>query len=130
MPLLVRLRIELSADPAKQTKSERAFLMKTIDVDKYLADLEAKGRADGQREALVKTFLRVYRLRFGEPSSHVAATAEQMSDLATLESWIDLATTRPVEEVNKAVAKAKPARPVRRVKLAGTVSPRRASASR
>lgn len=50
LPILVRLRIEIPADAAKQTRSDQEFLMTTREVDKYLADIEKKGRQEGREK--------------------------------------------------------------------------------
>src|SRR6185503_7512061 len=42
LPILERLRLEIPADPAKQTTIDREFLMTTQEIDKYLEDLEQK----------------------------------------------------------------------------------------
>jgi len=54
LPILIRLRIEIPADPAKQTKSDREFLMTTQEVDKYLADIEERARTEGQKKGLAE----------------------------------------------------------------------------
>ncbi len=53
VPILVRLRFEIHADPAKQTKIDREFLMNAKEIDRYLEQVEEKGaerRAHGRAQ--------------------------------------------------------------------------------
>jgi hypothetical protein len=50
LPILVRLRLEIPADPAKQTTIDREFLMTTQEIDKYLEQLHKEGLQKGLQE--------------------------------------------------------------------------------
>jgi hypothetical protein len=138
LPILVRLRLEIPADPAKQTKIDREFLMTTKEIDKYLADLERRGhevgrqegRGEGLGEGLSKAVLVVYSARFGPPPAAVAAAVQRVSDQAELQRLLEIVGTRPAEDVIAALRKprAKPSAPTK-VRVRGA-SPRRPSVAR
>lgn len=133
-PILVDLRINIPADPAKQTKSEQEFLMATRDVNEFLEEVERKGHEKGREEGrgvgLAQALLVAYRARFGEPPAAVVAGIERVGDPTELEGLLQMVITRSAAEVAAAVRKprAKPAARAKRAPRAAT--PRRASAPR
>lgn len=126
LPILVRLRLEIPADPAKQTTTDREFLMTTKDVDKYLENLHQKGRGEGFSEAV----LVVYSARFGAPPAALVAAVERAGDQAELKHLLEIVTTLSAEEVATALRKPRPKPPARAKVSRRSASPRRASVAR
>jgi hypothetical protein len=138
LPILVRLRLEIPTDPAKQTKSDREFLMRTQDVDKFLEQLRQEGRKEGRQEGrqeardegFAQAVLAAYRIRFGAPPAGLVKAVEQARDQAALQRWLEIVTTRSADEVTEALRRPRPAQPARRAGARRSVSPRRTSAPR
>lgn len=145
LPILVRLRLEIPADPAKQTKSDREFLMTTQDVEKYLKKLHQdglakglekglakgrekgreEGREEGRGEGFAMAVLAAYRARFGAPPAALTAAVEQARSQAELERWLALVTTRPADEVTASLGRPRrKAHPARRSKDRRSTTPR------
>ena len=122
LPILVRLRRDIPADPAKQTTIDREFLMNTKDVDKYLADLEQK--------AFSQAVLVVYRARFGTPPAALVAAIERAEDHAEIQRLIEIVTTLSAEDVAAALRKPRTKQPARAKINRRSASPRRASVAR
>jgi Domain of unknown function (DUF4351) len=88
LPLLVRLRLEIPADPAEQTDDDQEFLMNTQDIveawrQEAVQEGERKGVQKGERTVL----LRLLRRRFGDA---VDAHVEQRIATASseqIDSW-------------------------------------------
>lgn len=146
LPIVVRLRLEIPADPAKQTKSDREFLMNTQDVDKYLQQLHNEGlekglkrglkkgrdegRKEGRDEGFAQAVLIAYRARFGAPPEDLVTAVQQARDHAELERWLEIVTTRSVDEVNAALPRMRAVQPARRTRSRQSAAPQRTSASR
>jgi len=126
LPILVHSRLEIPADPAKQTTTDREFLMNTKDVDKYLADLEQKGRDEGFSQAV----LAIYRIRFGAPPVALVTAVERAGDQAEIQRLIEIVTTLSAEDVAAALRKPRAKQPTRAKKSTRGASPRRASVTR
>lgn len=134
LPILVRLRLEIPADPAKQTTIDREFLMTTKEIDKYLEDLHQKGReegrGEGRGEGLSKAVLVVYSARFGTPPAALAAAVQRVSDQAKLQRLLEIVGTGSAEDMAAALRKPR-AKPPARAKVGRrSASPRRASVAR
>ena len=99
LPLLVRLRLEVPTDPAKQTTIDREFLMTTQEIDKYLEQLHEEGLQKGFAQAV----LAAYRARFGAPPAALVAAVERASDHAALQRWLEMVTTQSAEDVAAAL---------------------------
>jgi hypothetical protein len=126
LPILVRLRLEIPADPAQQTTTDREFLMTTQEVDKYLETLQQKGRDEGFAQAVISA----YRARLGAPPAALVSAVERASDHAELQRLLELVTTRSAEDVAAALRKPR-AKPAARAKVSRrSASPRRASVAR
>ncbi len=67
LPILVRLRLAIPADPAQQTTIDREFLMTTQEIDTYLAQMRAHERDEGRDEGFAQAVLAAYAARFGAP---------------------------------------------------------------
>ncbi len=126
LPILIRLRLEIPADPAKQTTIDREFLMTTKDVDKYLENLHQKGRGEGFSEAV----LVVYGARFGAPPAALVAAVERAGDQAELKHLLEIVTTLSAEDVAAALRKPRTKPPARAKVSRRSASPRRASVAR
>ena len=111
LPILVRLRLEVPADPAKQTAQDREFLMSTLNIEKYLGQIEReglekgleKGLRKGRDEGFAEAVLVAYRARFGAPPATLVAAVRAAKDQAALRRWLEMVTTRPLEEVTSAL---------------------------
>jgi len=126
LPILVRLRLEIPADPAKQTKSDREFLMTTEEIDKYLEELRKEGLDEGFAQAV----LAAYEVRFGAPPAALVAAIERARDRAALQRWLEIVTTRSAEDVARALRKPRSTPSARRKIDRRSAAPRRPSASR
>jgi len=130
LPILVRLRLEIPADPAKQTKSDREFLMSTQDVDKFLEQLRQEGRQEGRDEGFAQAVLAAYRARFGAPPAGLVVAVEYARNHAALQRWLEIVTTRSVDEITEALRRPRSAQPARRAGTRRSASPRRTSVPR
>jgi hypothetical protein len=126
LPILVRLRLEIPADPAQQTTIDREFLMTTQEIDKYLAQVRDEGRDEGFAQAV----LAAYEARFGAPPAGIVAAVSRASDHAELQRWLVLVITSSAAEVDAALGRS--GKGSRGAVATGPrrVSPRRAPASR
>jgi hypothetical protein len=130
LPILIRLRLDIPTDPAKQTTSDREFLMTTTEIDKYLEELEQKGEKKGRGEGLAEGVLLAYKARFGSPPAALVAAVEGAVDHATLQRWLVMVTTRSAEDVAAALRRPATTKRVPRATRRAGGSPRRAAASR
>ncbi len=136
LPLLVRLRLEVPADPAKQTEIDREILMTAKEIDKYLKRIEhveelcAKAAKEGREEGVANSLLVVYRTRFGAPPAAVVAAVEGERDPATLQRWLEIVATRSVEEAVAALRRPRKGPASRSTAKRRSASPRRAAPSR
>ena len=146
LPVLVRLRFEIPADPAKQTTIDREFLMTTKEVDKYLRDLQRKGlekgleeglekgrqegRQEGLDEGFSKAVLAVYRARLGAPTAALVAAVERAGDHAELQRLLEIVTTRSAEDVAAALRKPRAKAAARAKVSSSSAAPRRAAVAR
>jgi hypothetical protein len=126
LPILVRLRLDIPADPAKQTTIDREFMMNTKDVEKYLADLEQKGLDEGFSRAV----LAAYRVRLGAPPAALVAAVERAGDQTELQRLLEIVTTLSAEDVAAALRKPRAKQPARAKISRRSASPRRASVAR
>lgn len=130
LPILIQLRLEISADLAEQTTIDREFLMNTREVDEYLAALKQEGREEGLDEGFSKAVLAIYRARFGAPPVALVAAVERADDQAELQRLLEMVSTRSAEDIAAALRKprAKPAARAKSTRLGAT--PRRGAAAR
>jgi hypothetical protein len=126
LPILVRLRLGIPADPAKQTTIDREFLMTTKEIDKYLANLHQKGCDEGFSRAV----LAIYKARFGAPPAALVAAVERAGDEAELQRLLEIVGTRSAEDVAAALKNPRAKAPARAKVGRRSASPRRAAAAR
>ena len=135
LPILVRLRLEIPADPAKQTTIDREFLMTTKEIDKYLEQLRNEGLQKGHKEGLQKgrnegfaqAVLVAYRARFGAPPAALVAAVERASDHAALQRWLEMVTTQSAQDVAAALRRPTTTKRAPRTLNRRSASPRRAT---
>ena len=111
LPLLVRLRIEISTDPRRQTVKDKEFIMSTQDA---LALWEQRVREEVAESGLAAArsmLLRSYEHRFGPTPRAVRARVKATTDQELLVRWFDLLSTSSREEVDHVIGglKRKPA---------------------
>jgi hypothetical protein len=100
LPILLRLRLTVPSDPAKQTTDDQEFLMDTQDiVETWRREAIAEGREEGVARSLVE----VYQARFGAMPDELRAVVEDTDDEPTLITWLRLASTRSADEVAAAI---------------------------
>ncbi len=111
LPILANLRLEVPAEPSKQTESDREFMMTTEEYKKWLDGLAQEGAQKGAQKGVADSVLMVYRARFGAAPAALVAVVESAPDRAALERWLVLVSTGTEEEVAAALPKrrAKPA---------------------
>jgi hypothetical protein len=129
------LRLEVPADPAKQTKIDREFLMTTKEIDKYLEERDQKARQEGREEGrdagLAQAVLAAYGIRFGvAPPAALVAAVEGASDHAALQRLHALVITHSAEDVVTALRRPRTKPPARAVAKRRSAAPRRAAVSR
>jgi hypothetical protein len=104
LPLLVKFKLEVPADPAKRTPDDEEFLMDTQDiVERWHSEAVQEGRGRGVVDALIE----VYETRFGPIPPELRATIEGTHDEPTLHAWFKLAITRAADEIAAAVRAAR-----------------------
>jgi hypothetical protein len=110
LPILVRLRIEIPADPAKQSKSDREFLMTTQEVEQYLEQLHQEGRQEGERAGIARMLLEQLGAKLGPVPAKVQARVRNAS-LAELTAWTKRVLTATSFEAVLGPAPRRPLRP-------------------
>ena len=90
LPILVRLRLTVPADPAKQTSDDQEFLMDTQDV---VEALRQEGRREGLVEGERKALLRQLRRRFGAQVDSEVERRLAVASSEQVEHWIDQVLT-------------------------------------
>jgi hypothetical protein len=96
LPILVRLRLEIPADPAKQTNDDQEFLMNT-------QDIVETWRREAVQEGFQQSLIEIYEARFGTMPEEIRAVIEDTHDEPTLRVWLKLASTRGANEIAAAI---------------------------
>ena len=100
LPVLLRLRLEIPADPMNRSQEDEEFAVTTQDiVDTYLEQTRQQGRERGLAEAV----LRLYEKRFGAPPPEIVAIIQSTHDPDQLLAWMDVVDEGSVEEVRSAL---------------------------
>jgi len=100
LPILLRLRLEIPADPAKQMNDDQEFLMNTQDiVDTWRQEAVQEGVERGTARSLVD----IYEARFGSMPEEIRAVIEDTHDEIILRAWLKLAGTRGADEIAAAI---------------------------
>ena len=115
LPLLLKYRLQVEADPGGQTAEDKEFLMSTQDA---LALWEQKVRKRERRRAIKegikegieqgiaparRLLLALYEMRFGPVPSAVRARVEATSDPKVMMAWSELVATASRKEVDGAL---------------------------
>jgi hypothetical protein len=96
LPILLRLRLEIPADPAKRTDDDQEFFMNT-------QDIVETWRREAIQEGFQQSLIDIYEARFGAVPAEIRAAIEHTHDESTLRAWLKLASTRSVEEIAGAI---------------------------
>lgn len=96
LPILLRLRLTVPSDPAKQTTDDQEFLMDT-------QDIVENWRREAVQEGVKQGLVAVYEARFGAMPADVRAVVEATHDEPTLLAWLRLAGTRGANEIAAAI---------------------------
>lgn len=102
LPILVRLHLDILANPAEQTSDDQEFLMQT-------QDIVETWRQKAIQEGIARSLIDFYEARFGAMPDDVRAIIEDTHDEATLSGWVKLAGTRSADEVAAAIRASRPA---------------------
>ncbi len=96
LPVLLRYRLEVPADPAKRTSDDEEFLMSTYEiVEAWKREQRQEGRHEGRQEAV----LELYEDRFGALQEDLAAIVRATHDDAILRDWLKLTGTGTADEI-------------------------------
>ncbi len=130
LPILLRLRVDVPAEPEQRTRDDEEFLMSTQDVVEMW---KRQAFAEGMQQGLATvrhTFLLLYEARFGKAPRGVRAVVEASSDLEQISRWSDVAAHGEQAQIDAALAAGKKPASRSRATAAKKASPRRAAPSR
>src|SRR6185369_4078666 len=92
LPILLRLRLTVPSDPAKQTTDDQEFLMDTQDiVETWRREAIQEGVEQGLKQGIAHALVEVYEARFGAMPEDLRAVVEDTADEPRLVSWLRLA---------------------------------------
>ena len=92
LPILLRLRLEVPTDPAKQTSEDREFLMHTQDiVETWRQEAVQEGRTEGRTEMQAEAVLTVLRVRGIDVPDAARERILTQKDLEQLKRWLEKA---------------------------------------
>jgi hypothetical protein len=104
LPILLRLRLTVPSDLAKQTTDDQEFLMDTQDiVETWRREAVQEGIKQGVEQGIKQGLIEVYEARFGAMSEDLRAVVEDTDHEPTLITWLRLAGTRSVDELAAAI---------------------------
>jgi len=109
LPILLRLRLTVPSDPAKQTTDDQEFLMDTQDiVDTWrreaIQEGVKQGIEEGVKQGLACSLIDLYEVRFGAMPEDIRAVIDDTHDeAATLRAWVKLAGTRGADDIAAAI---------------------------
>jgi hypothetical protein len=97
LPILVRLRLEISAEPRSERTTTRSFswIPKTL------------WRPGGRKRSIVRSLVHIYQSGFGTMPDELRSVIEDTHDEATLYAWLKLAGTRSADDVAAAILAAR-----------------------
>jgi hypothetical protein len=104
LPILRRLRLEIPADPAKQTNDDQEFLMNTQDIvetwrREAIQEGVKQGIEQGIERGIARSLIDIYEARFGAMPGEIRAVIEDTHDEPTLRAWLKLAGTQGADEI-------------------------------
>ena len=100
LPILLRLRLEIPVDPAKQTNDDQEFLMNTQDI---VETWRREAIQEGVEQGIARSLIDIYEARFGSMPGEIRAVIDDTHDELTLRAWLKLAGTRGVDEIASAI---------------------------
>jgi hypothetical protein len=100
LPILLRLRLTVPSDPAKQTTDDQEFLMDTQDI---VETWRREAIQEGVKQGVAHSLLEVYEARFGAMPEDLRAVVEGIDDEPTLVRWLRLVGTRSADEIAAAI---------------------------
>jgi hypothetical protein len=104
LPILLRLRLTVPSDPAKQTTDDQEFLMDTQDiVETWRREAIQEGVKEGVKQGVANSLVEVYEARFGTMPEDLHTVVEDTDDEPTLVAWLRLAGTRSADEIAAAI---------------------------
>lgn len=104
LPVLLRLRLEIPADPMNRSQEDEEFAVTTQDiVETYLEQTRQQGIERGRERGLAEAVLRLYEKRFGAPPPEIVAIIQSTHDPDQLLAWMDVVDEGSVEEVRSAL---------------------------
>lgn len=106
LPILVRLHLDILANPAEQTSDDQEFLMQTQDI---VETWRREAVQEGVEQGVARSLIGLYEVRFGAMPDDLRAIIEDTHDEATLSGWVKLAGTRSADEVAAAIRASRPA---------------------
>lgn len=99
LPILLRLRLDIPAEPMKRTQDDEEFAVSTYE----LVDLIQQSRQEGRDEGFAEALLELYADRFGAPPPELTAIVTSAHDRSQLRAWLKIAACGSVEEVLSAI---------------------------
>jgi hypothetical protein len=113
LPILLRLRLAVPSDPAKQTSDDQEFLMDTQDIvenwrREAIQEGVEQGVKQGVEQGIKEVLIDVYEARFGAMPEDLRAVVDDMHDEPTLRTWARLASTRSADEVAATLRRSRP----------------------
>jgi hypothetical protein len=105
LPVLLRLRLDVPADPAARTSDDQEFFMDTQDiVEKWRNEAIQEGVDFG----LAATVIEFYEDRLGTMPAELRSAVEATHDKRTLRTWIKLAATASAPDIAAAIRASRP----------------------
>jgi hypothetical protein len=96
LPVLLRLRLEVPVDPAKQTSDDEEFLMDTQDI---VETWRREAIQQGIERGIAGSLIDIYEARFGAMPGELRKVIEATHDEATLRGWLKIAGTCGADEI-------------------------------
>jgi flagellar biosynthesis/type III secretory pathway protein FliH len=108
LPILLRLRLTMPSDPAKQTTDDQEFLMDTQDIVEHwrreaIQEGVQQGVEQGRERGVACSLIDIYEARFGAMPDDLRAVVEDTHDEPMLRAWVRLASTRGANEIAAAI---------------------------
>jgi hypothetical protein len=104
MPVLLRYRLEVPADPGQRTSHDEEFLMSTHPiVEAWEREKEAKGEARGRLQGIAEGLILTYENRFGVMPTDLREIVQETRDDAALRAWFKVALSGTAEDFAAAV---------------------------
>jgi hypothetical protein len=105
LPILLRLRLTVPSDPAKQTTDDQEFLMDTQDI---VETWRREAIEEGFKRGVARSLVAIYEVRFGAMPEDLRAVVEDTDDEPTLLAWLQLTGTLGADEIAAAIRSFRP----------------------